>query len=605
MATTEVLDPSEMNMTEKRIAGIEREVLPNEDARSGEDVPPGEAVSPPDDEVDYPKAGKLALITIALCLAVFCMALDNTIISTAIPRITDQFSSIDDVGWYGSSYLLTTCAFQLTFGKLYTFFSLKTVFLIAIFIFEVGSAVCGSAPNSNALIIGRAVAGLGSAGIFSGAILIISNTVPLSQRPAYTGAIGAIKVSWRWCFYINLPIGAVTAAFILFFYKPTRRAQDMPIGWKAKFAQFDIIGTLVFLPMIICLLLALQWGGSKYPWNHGSIIALFVVFGVLFLVFVGIQFWKKDHATVPPRIVAQRSIAGSAFYLLCGGGAFFTLVYYLPIWFQAVQSTTATESGIRNLPMILSVVVASLLCGFAITKIGYYAPFMIASSVISAIGAGLLSSLKVHSGSGMWIGYQSESKHESSSPPHLLSLLTIPSPIKKSPLRSRVRRRRPARSHRRADGAAGRGRAHRHHDHHLRADARRRALRLRGPERLRQQPLPRPRGRRPRPEPPGHLQRRRHQPPLHRPRPGPARRLRRVQLRHPAHLLRRRRPRRPVHAGLRLRRMEIRQRPATRDDSRVISSSFLSPAVSRPHANCPPGVFLSFRGAKKKSFSRC
>lgn len=110
-----------------------------------------------EEQIEYPKAMKLALIMIALCLSVFLMALDNTIISTAIPKITDQFHSINDVGWYASSYLLTTCAFQLFFGKLYTFYSIKWVYLIAIGIFEIGSAVCGAAPNSTALIIGRAV----------------------------------------------------------------------------------------------------------------------------------------------------------------------------------------------------------------------------------------------------------------------------------------------------------------------------------------------------------------------------------------------------------------------------------------------------------------
>ena len=114
------------------------------------------------------------------------MALDNTIISTAIPRITDEFRAIDDVGWYGSAYLLTTCAFQLFFGKLYTFLPIKWVYLVAIVVFEIGSAVCGAAPSSMALIIGRAVAGLGSAGIFSGAILIVANTVPLKSRPVRT-----------------------------------------------------------------------------------------------------------------------------------------------------------------------------------------------------------------------------------------------------------------------------------------------------------------------------------------------------------------------------------------------------------------------------------
>jgi MFS family permease len=120
------------------------------------------------------------------------MALDNTILATAVPRITDQFNSLDDIGWYASAYLLTTCALQLIFGKLYTFYNIKWIYLMSVFIFEIGSLLCGVAPNSTALIIGRAIAGIGGAGIFSGAILIISKTVPLHQRPSYTSAIGSM-----------------------------------------------------------------------------------------------------------------------------------------------------------------------------------------------------------------------------------------------------------------------------------------------------------------------------------------------------------------------------------------------------------------------------
>jgi hypothetical protein len=172
----------------------------------------------PTDEAQYPGGFKLITVVIALCFAVFLVALDNTIVATAIPRITNDFHSLDDVGWYASSYLLTTCAFQLLFGKFYTFFSIKWVFLLAIGIFELGSLICGVAPNSVALILGRAIAGVGSAGIFSGGLIIIAYSVPLEKRPIYTGLIGAMygiasvagplmggaftdHLTWRWCFY--------------------------------------------------------------------------------------------------------------------------------------------------------------------------------------------------------------------------------------------------------------------------------------------------------------------------------------------------------------------------------------------------------------------
>jgi len=392
---------------------------------SGDKPAAAAAAATSQEEIEYPKAWRLFLISAALCLSVFCVALDNSILATAIPRITDRFNALNDVGWYISVYLLTTCAFQLSFGKLYTFYSLKWMYIFALAIFELGSLVCATSPSSVALIWGRAIAGLGCAGVFSGAILIISHTVPLHKRPIYTGLIGAMygiasvagplmggaftdnkHLTWRWCFYINLPFGLVTFLFITFFFQTPKRQKAQKVGILAQMNQMDVPGTLVFLPAIICLLLALQWGGTKYEWKNVRIIVLLVLAGILLIIFVILQIIRGENATVPPRIVKNRSIYGSVIYAFCIGGAFFVILFYLPYYFQAVKNTSAIQSGIRSLPLVLSMVVMSLVAGGLITTLGYYTPFMWLSVVLMPIGAGLLSTLHVDSGAAAWVGYQ-------------------------------------------------------------------------------------------------------------------------------------------------------------------------------------------------------
>lgn len=213
------------------------------------------------------------------------------------------------------------------------------------------------------------------------------------------------QTSRRWCFWINLPVGAITMAIIVFFFHPPHMAKQV-LTTKQKLLKFDWLGTFLFLPAIVCLLLALQQGGSVWEWKDGRVIALFVLGGVLVIGFVGVQIWKKEDATIPPRIMSQRSIAFGSWFSACVGASFLSLVFYLPIWFQAIKGESATRSGILNLPSILGVVFASIIAGGLVTAIGYYVPLMIISSIIASIGAGLLTTWRVDTGSAGFIGYQ-------------------------------------------------------------------------------------------------------------------------------------------------------------------------------------------------------
>ncbi|KAF7553509.1 hypothetical protein G7046_g7087 [Stylonectria norvegica] len=380
----------------------------------------------PQNKPDEPKqtaaALKTTLLLVSVFLSMFLVAVDKTIISTAIPRITDEFDSLSDVGWYGSVYLLTCCAFQLQFGKLYTFYSVKTTLLTSILIFEVASALCGAAPNSVAFIIGRAIAGVGAAGIMAGTIVSVVHTVPLNKRPAIQGAMAAVmgiatvagpliggaltsNVTWRWCFYINLPFGGVAmAAIFLYLDVPSKETAKLP--WTQKLSQLDAPGTACLVPGMISLLLALQWGGQTYGWNSARIIALLTLAGILLSVFVAAQILLPKTATIPPRIVKQRSVSAALWATLCIGASQCIFLYYLPIWFQSVKGTTAVQSGIHMLPMMIAIVVASILGGILNQKVGYYTPFGIAGGCMMAVGAGLLTTLKIDSSEGKWIGYQ-------------------------------------------------------------------------------------------------------------------------------------------------------------------------------------------------------
>ncbi|KAJ5388922.1 MFS transporter [Penicillium cosmopolitanum] len=315
---------------------------------------------------------------------------DQTIIATAIPTITSHFQSVDDIG----------CS-QLLFGKLYTLLPIKWTFFGAVLIFQIGLAICGASPNSLALIIGRAVAGVGGAGIFSGALIVITNQYPSqSDQPSQVSRLLALV------FDIDIPVVAAAIPLIILFLpsqKPRIRFKQNIWG---TVAQCDLVGTILFVPSIICLLMALQWGGSQYRWSDGRTIDFLTAFSVLLVAWIMVQWRSGDNATVPLRILRQRSITFSTLYIFLGSGSFVLLIYYLPIWFQEIKFDTADQSGIHSQPIVLSVVVFAIASGLSGTVVGYYTPFMIAGSMGMAIGAGLFLLSRTNTSLAMWLGFQ-------------------------------------------------------------------------------------------------------------------------------------------------------------------------------------------------------
>jgi len=171
---------------------------------------------------------------------------------------------------------------------------------------------------------------------------------------------------------------------IVIFFKAPDREAVASLGWKERVKEFDLWGTSVFIPAVVCLLLALQWGGTKYPWGSWRIILLFVLFGVLIFCFAVIQFWKQESATIPPKILAKRSIWAACWFSFCLGSFFLLLVYFLPIWFQGVKGASAVKSGIMNLPMVLTLVLVSVISGIGVTVVGYckFIPFAIVYNLL-------------------------------------------------------------------------------------------------------------------------------------------------------------------------------------------------------------------------------
>jgi EmrB/QacA subfamily drug resistance transporter len=338
----------------------------------------------------------------ALMLGMFLAALDQTIVSTALPTIVGDLGGLDHLSWVVTAYLLAATISTPIYGKLGDMLGRKPVFLAAILIFLAGSMLAGLSQTMGQLIGFRALQGIGAGGLMVGAQAIIGDIVPPRERGRYMGLIGSVfavasvagpllggflvdNLSWRWVFYVNLPVGALAVLIVV-----TRlHLHTPPVRHK-----IDVLGAALLSGGVSALILLTTWGGNEYAWGSPAIVGL----GVAGVALLGLFVWwetKAPEPIVPLGLFRSRvfSVANAMGFSI--GMAMFGAIVFLPLYLQLVYGASPTESGLRMLPLMAGLLVAAIASGRAITRIGRYRPFPIAGTAILVVGMYLLSRLTV------------------------------------------------------------------------------------------------------------------------------------------------------------------------------------------------------------------
>jgi EmrB/QacA subfamily drug resistance transporter len=349
------------------------------------------------------------LVFAGLMMALLLAALDQTIVATALPRIVGELHGLQHMSWVVTAYLLAATVVLPVYGKLGDLVGRKSVFQFAIVLFLVGSALSGWARSMDQLIVFRAVQGLGGGGLMIGVQAIIADIVPPRERGRYMGLIGAVfglasvagpllggwltdGPGWRWCFYVNLPLGLTAFAVIGLALRPVRPA----FAPGAARPRLDVAGALLLAATGICLVLATSWGGSQYAWGSPQVVGLLAGAAVALLLFLLVES-RAAEPVVPLRLFRDGVFCVSGAIGTVIGVALFGAASYLPAFLQMVDGASATGSGLRMLPMMGGIVVGSTGSGQVISRTGRYKVFPVVGTVLATAGMVLLGRLTAHS----------------------------------------------------------------------------------------------------------------------------------------------------------------------------------------------------------------
>lgn len=364
--------------------------------------------------------GKVALIMGSLMIAVFLAALDTTIVTTAVPTITERFhSSQADYTWIGSAYLLAAAAATPTWGKISDIWGRKPIILVANAIFFIGSLIAALSINIQMLLAGRVIQGTGGGGLIILANICISDLFSMRDRGKYFGMIGAVwgiasavgpvlggvftqKVSWRWCFYINLPFDAIAFAIIMIFLDIETPKTPIIDGLKA----IDWLGVILVTGGTVMFLLGLEYGGVSFPWSSATVVCL-LLFGILTLGLFLINEWKlAKYPMMPLRLFSKVSNLAAFAVCFVHGMVFISGAYFYPLYFQAVLGANPILSGVYLFPFVISLSIASMCVGIFIKKTGQYLPPIWLGLFLMTVGFGLFIDLPVGPTWGRILPYQ-------------------------------------------------------------------------------------------------------------------------------------------------------------------------------------------------------